>query len=115
VKLAIIGSRKITLIDDKILLGYIPKGTTTIISGGANGVDAIAERFAARRGIAFVKILPDYQRYGRKAPIIRNKEMIRKADQVLAVWDFHSRGTAHAIACCIKEGVPVRIINLIGK
>ena len=110
-KLAIIGSRAITSFDARIILKYIPKETTAILSGGAKGVDAFAEEIAANRGLPFVQILPDYLRYGRKAPIIRNREIVRQADYVLAVWDFKSRGTAHAIACCIKEGVPVRILS----
>jgi len=110
-KLAIIGSRTITSCDERTIIKYIRKETTAILSGGAKGVDAIAQAIAASRGIPFVEILPDYARYGRQAPMIRNCEIIRQADYVLAIWDFQSRGTAHAIACCIKEGVPVRILS----
>ncbi|MCL2837413.1 MAG: DUF2493 domain-containing protein [Defluviitaleaceae bacterium] len=110
-KIAIIGSRSLTDYDSHAILRYIPKNVTAIISGGAKGIDAWAERFAQDRGLRFIEILPDYQKYGKKAPIFRNREIVRQADLVLAIWDFKSRGTANAIVACIKEGVPVRILS----
>ena len=90
---------------------YLPGATRVIISGGAGGVDAWAEQFARSGGFEFIKIEPDYQKHGKKAPIIRNRELVKQADYVLAIWDFKSRGTAHAIVCCIEEGIPVRILE----
>ena len=110
-KVAIIGSRDIAGYDAHIILHHIPKNTKTIISGGAGGADTVAENFARGQGLGFIKILPDYQKYGKKAPIIRNLEIVRQADYLLAIWDYHSRGTAHTIACCIDQGVPVRILS----
>ena len=113
-KVAIIGSREITQYDFQTILRNIPKIVDTIISGGAVGVDALAEEFALEQGLNFVKILPDYEEYGKKAPIMRNLEIVRQADYVLAIWDYKSRGTAHSIACCIRLGVPVRILDADG-
>ena len=110
-KVAIIGSRCIESCDVAAVLKHLPTETHTIISGGARGVDSWAERFADRHCFEFVKVLPDFQKYGRRAPSIRNRELIRQADCVLAVWDYKSRGTAHAIVCCIEEGIPVRILG----
>ncbi|MBR2460433.1 MAG: hypothetical protein IKB34_04305 [Clostridia bacterium] len=42
-KLLIIGSRSITSFD---LSPYIPSDTDTIISGGAGGIDSLAEGYA---------------------------------------------------------------------
>ena len=113
-KVAIIGSRNIERYDADIILRHLPKDTKTIISGGAAGADTIAERFAREQGLEFIKILPDYQKHGKKAPIIRNLEIVRQADYLLAIWDYKSRGTAHAISCCINEGVPVRVLGADG-
>jgi hypothetical protein len=90
----------------------LPKDCTAIISGGAQGIDSYAEKLAAQLNIAFEKYEPDYGAYGKKAPLIRNVEIVNRADKVLAFWDFHSRGTAHTIALCIKHRVPVRIFRL---
>ena len=109
-RVAIIGSRHIHNVDDKAILRHLPKNAHTIVSGGAVGVDAFAERFAKAHNFNFIKIMPEYERYGRKAPIIRNRKIVESADLVLAVWDFHSRGTANTIAVCIELGVPVKIV-----
>ena len=110
-KVAIIGSRKIKKCDIQLILQHLPSATQAIISGGASGVDSWAEEFARLCGFGFVEVRPDYEKYGKKAPLIRNRELVRQADCVLAIWDYRSRGTAHAIVCCIEEGVPVRILE----
>lgn len=108
---AIIGSRTRHLFEKDEILRHIPVGCSGIISGGAAGVDALAEIVAAEQGISFRKILPDYSHYGRTAPLVRNAIIVEKADLVLAFWDFHSRGTANTIAACIEKQVPVKIIG----
>ena len=113
-KVAIIGSRGIKKCDTSEVLQHLPSGTRAIISGGAGGVDTWAEEFARTQGLKFVKVVPDYQKYGRKAPVVRNRKLVKQADLVLAVWDYKSRGTAHAIVCCIEEGVPVRVLGSSG-
>lgn len=110
-KLAIIGSRSLTDFDKNAILRHISQDITHIISGGAQGIDSLAREIAAAQKLGFLEIEPDYAKYGRKAPLVRNREIVRQSDRVLAVWDFHSRGTAHAIVCCIEEGVPVRVIG----
>ena len=114
-KVAIIGSRGIAEYDAKTVLRHIPKDVRAIISGGAHGVDAWAERFAKTQKLPFVKILPDYQKHGKRAPAVRNREIVRQADFLLAIWDYKSRGTAHAIVCCIEQGVPVRVLGVGGS
>jgi len=111
VKVAIIGSRGIKNCDKNNVLRHLPSKTQAIISGGAGGVDTWAEGFARSHGLRFIKVIPDYQKYGGKAPTVRNRKLVKLADYVLAVWDYKSRGTAHAIACCIEEGVPVRVLG----
>ena len=56
--------------------------------------------------------LPDYDKYGKRAPIIRNDEIISYAQYVIALWDGKSHGTAYTISKCVENGVPVRIIPL---
>ena len=110
-KVAIIGSRTITHYNIHSLLCHLPKNISAIISGGAGGVDTWAESFAKSQGLPLIKILPDYEKYGRRAPAMRNKEIVRLADCVFAIWNCKSRGTAHTIVCCIRQGTPVRILT----
>lgn len=106
-KTAVIGSRKLVVKD---LGGYLPEGTTEIVSGGAKGVDTSAREYARQNGLPLTEFLPDYRRYGRGAPLKRNLQMIEYADMVLAFWDGTSRGTKFVIDQCRKQGVPVTVL-----
>jgi hypothetical protein len=108
-KLAIIGSRNIQ-IDD--LSPYIPADCDEIISGGARGVDTCAAEYARAHGLKLTEFLPDYQKFGRAAPIVRNRAIVDAADEVLAFWDGSSRGTKSVIDFCKKISKPCRIVTL---
>lgn len=107
-RVAIIGSRNLEV---RNLKNYLPRETSVIVSGGARGVDSSARSFATERGIPLMEFLPDYERYGRAAPIRRNIEIIESADLVLAFWDGWSRGTAFVIKECRQRGVPCRVFR----
>ncbi|AGM41057.1 hypothetical protein SPISAL_04815 [Spiribacter salinus M19-40] len=47
-----------------------------IVSSGAQGVDAFAERLAEEGGLTIDVIPADCQRYGRGAGPIRNKQIV---------------------------------------
>jgi hypothetical protein len=68
-----------------------------LLSGGAKGVDFIAETWAKTHNVPCTKYLPDYARYKRGAPLKRNIEMIGECDRVIAFWDGKSPGTKHVI------------------
>ena len=108
-KVAVIGSRKLTIPD---LGDYLPAETTEIISGGAKGVDTSARQYAFEHHIPLIEFLPDYERYGRAAPLKRNITIIENADWVLAFWDGKSHGTKFVIENCQKRGVPIEVIAL---
>lgn len=103
-KVAVVGSRCLRV---EHLERYLPKDTTEIISGGAQGVDASAREYALERGLKLTEFLPEYSRYGRSAPLKRNNTIIENADIVLAFWDGGSRGTEYVIAKCKKQNIPV--------
>jgi hypothetical protein len=105
-RIAIIGSRTITAID---VSSYISE-CDELISGGACGVDACAAEYAQKRGIKMTIFPPCYEKYGRAAPIVRNKQIVDYADEVLAFWDGCSRGTNGVIAYCLKIGKKVSVV-----
>lgn len=114
-KVAVIGSRHAPDSAAALILSQLPDTTTEIISGGADGIDCFAARVAAEQGIPLKVFLPNYDRYGKAAPIKRNDEIIDRADMVLAFWDGKSRGTQYVIAECVKRGRFVRVIPLKGE
>ena len=105
-KIAIIGSRDVTV---SCIGNYISDGDE-IISGGAVGVDSLAAEYARANGIKLSVFLPQYERYGRGAPIVRNKEIVDYADKVVAFWNGHSKGTLSVIKYAQKTGKPCEII-----
>lgn len=44
-------------------------------------------------------------------PLIRNKEIVERADMVIAVWDGISRGTKSAVQYAQKIGKPVKVFR----
>jgi hypothetical protein len=85
-----------------------------IVSGGAAGTDAMAERYAKERGWPLTVFPADWKTWGKAAGILRNRDIVRHADQVIAFWDGHSRGTAHTIETARREGVPCVVIRIDG-
>lgn len=108
-KLAIVGSRNLTVNN---LEEYLPEGVTEIVSGGARGIDACARAYALARGIPLTEFLPDYGRYKRGAPLVRNRTIVEYADQVLAFWDGRSRGTARVLQLCRELNKKATVIEL---
>ena len=106
-KIAVIGSRNVEVTN---LAEYLPQECDEIVSGGARGVDLCASQYARERGLKLTEFLPQYDVYGRVAPIVRNKEIVRYADEVIAFWDGTSKGTLFVINYCKKLGKPCRVV-----
>ena len=105
-KVAVIGSRELQV---NHLEDYLPDHVTEIVSGGARGIDTCAKSYALRHGLTLTEFLPEYEKYGRGAPLRRNITIIEHADLVLAFWDGKSRGTKFVIDNCKKRNIPVAV------
>ncbi len=79
-KILIAGSRSINEFDFSPL---IPKDATLIISGGAKGIDTLAEKYADEHRISNLILLPQYNLHGKAAPLKRNEIMVDIADMVI--------------------------------
>lgn len=104
--IAIVGSRNITVPN---LGDFLPEGVTEIVSGGARGVDSCAGEYAKNEGIPLTEFLPEYDKYGKSAPIVRNRRIVSYADEIIAFWDGSSRGTKYVLNLCKKEGKKARV------
>lgn len=109
-RVAIVGSRSIPIEVYPQIVSYIPDNATQIVSGCAAGADQIAELYASEQKLPLRTFRPDYQQYHRRAPLIRNREIVLASDYVLVLWDGSSRGSANVIQLCIEEYVPVRVL-----
>lgn len=106
-KLAIIGSRKITQFQ---IDSYIPDGVTEIVSGGAAGIDSLARDLAKRKDIRLTEFKPDYRRYKKGAPLMRNRLIADYADAALVFWDGRSKGTKYTRDLFLKMNKKVRVV-----
>lgn len=98
-KIAVIGSRSF---DDypkmKKVLDSLKDKITGIVSGGAKGADSLAEKWASENDVPIVIFFPNWDKYGKKAAMIRNKLIIDECDQVVAFWDGKSPGTRNSLS-----------------
>lgn len=113
-KLAIVGTRNpsITYEEFKTLCAPHMSGVTAFVSGGAKGIDTLASNFAKELSIPIIEYLPDYKRYGKAAPLVRNSAIVADADKVLAFVSSESKGTWDSIRKAKKENKQVVIINI---
>lgn len=107
-KLAVIGSRTFSDYSKmKQLLSTFE--LSQIISGGAQGADSLAAKFAVEHNIELKVFYPDWDRHGKKAGMLRNIEIINACDAVLAFWDGSSKGTKHSIEYARKLNKEVQV------
>ena len=107
-KLLIVGSRNIEEYD---LEKDIPAETTMIITGGANGIDTLAEKYADKKRLSKLILRPKYNRYGKFAPLKRNEQMVDICDMALIIWDGSSKGTKYTIDYAYKTGKKLLLIT----
>ena len=107
-KVAIIGSRNLKISEEE-LKKLLPAETTEIVSGGAKGIDTCAKSYAMSNKIKYTEFLPQYEKYGKCAPIKRNAQIINYADMILAFWDGSSKGTLNVIKACKKINKKIHV------
>lgn len=82
-----------------------------LIEGDARGVDRIAGFWARRVGIDNIKFPADWDKYGKAAGAIRNRQMLEEGDPDVVLAFPGGLGTANMIALAEKAGVEVERID----
>jgi len=116
VKIIIAGGRDFSnysLMKERLdyLFQNIPKNELVIISGMARGADTLALRYANEMGIPVIKMPADWNKYKKSAGYIRNEDMAKIADGLVAFWDGQSRGTANMIAIANSKNLAVHVVR----
>lgn len=116
-KLLVFGSRSIT--DAKFIKNGFDvavrffqttyeKQITTVIHGGASGVDTICGNIASNLGFEVLEFRPDYKNYpANYAPLQRNLVMAEQCDVAVGFWDNMSKGTKHMKASLAERNKEV--------
>jgi len=118
-KLAVVGSRSLyntqaqTLLSNTIddIREYAK--VEEIITGGASGIDVLAIRYATIHSIPYKVITPDYNKHGKYAPLIRNKQIVDECDKLVAIWDGHSTGTSHTVKLAMKQKKLIKVQQVV--
>ena len=86
-KVAIVGTR--TYPDLEQVREYVRKLSREdiIVSGGAKGVDETAEDEARKLGMEVISVPAEWNKYGRRAGLMRNDIIVAMADCVVAFWE----------------------------
>lgn len=110
-RIAIVGSRDYENLEAVRQFVFEQERDTVIISGGAAGVDSMAVNTARYYRMPYEVYPANWSRHGRAAGAIRNREIIAKADEIVAFWDGKSRGTKITIDMAKDAGKPLRVFN----
>lgn len=93
-KVGIVGSRSITDFEKiKEILDKTLEKNDIIVSGGAQGVDSLAEMYARLNNMQCEVYKPEWDKYGNAAGFIRNSKIVEESDYIIAFWDGLSKGT----------------------
>lgn len=97
----------------KEAVAYAPWIISEIVSGTARGIDELGERYAKEKGIPVKLFKPDWS-MGKRAGPLRNLDMAKYAQALIAVWDGTSPGTAHMIRAAKSMDMPIVIHSPLG-
>lgn len=116
---AVIGSRScpegapgLALLDKAMKPILAANPDVVVVSGGARGADRVAEQWAKHWNAPILVMKAHWDIYGKQAGFIRNRKIVEAADEVVAIWDGKSRGTAHTLKLAKELNKPITIIKL---
>lgn len=87
-------------------------GITEIVSGTASGADSLGELYAREHNIPIKRFPANWNKYGRSAGYIRNKDMAHYADACICFWMNKSKGTGHMINLAKEYKIRLRVVEL---
>lgn len=53
--------------------------------------------------------MPEWDKLGKRAGMVRNTDMAHRADAIIAFWDGMSKGTRNMIQTCQRLGKPIQV------
>ena len=80
---------------------------TCVIEGGASGADCYAAEWADKTGTPHIQFNAKWEKYGKSAGPIRNREMVVKGRPDLVIAFPGGRGTENLIKVANSYGVKV--------
>ncbi len=82
-----------------------------IVSGMANGADALGQLYSLEKKYKVKPFPADWDKLKSSAGPVRNKEMAKYADALIAFWDGKSRGTENMIQEAKNNNLKVKVVE----
>lgn len=95
---------------DEFLVNKIKTHQIVIVSGGARGADTLGEKYGKLKGFKIIRIKANWNKHGKAAGFVRNKEMLDIANGVVCCWDKVSKGTGHLVKITKQTSTPINFI-----
>ena len=87
-----------------------------VVSGGAPGIDTLGERWAKRNLIPVKRFPADWNKFGKAAGPMRNRQMAQYAHYLIAIPNpLGSKGTDNMIEEARKQGLKVFVLYVKDK
>ena len=90
----------------RLALSKIPTYSAVLVHGAATGADSLAAEQWAAWGCPCEAHPAQWNKYGKSAGPIRNREMLDSGIDMLIAFPG-GRGTAHMVDLCLRAGVPI--------
>jgi hypothetical protein len=91
----------------RVLDAALRSGPVEIIQGGAKGADRLAKTWATDRGVFCQTFEAEWDRHGRAAGSIRNRQMLTEGRPNMVLAFPGGRGTANMVKQAQERGVLV--------
>lgn len=91
---------------------FVKEDIREVVSGTAGGADNSGELWATVNGITIRRFPADWDKHGRVAGKLRNREMAEYADAALVFWDGMSSGSCDMVTRMVARGKPVRVVPM---
>ena len=116
INIAVVGSRTFEDYDKMksildVFVGIHLEKDICIVSGGAKGADSLGEEYARKNNLEFLCFMPEWGKYGKVAAFLRNKDIVKASDRVVAFWNGKSAGTKHTLDEARRSDIPSYIVN----
>jgi len=114
-KIVVAGSRNMPDAAEKVDSALRMSGwyyrVNVIVSGGSGNVDLAGEVWGREHGCVVRRFSADWDKHGKAAGPIRNRQMAEYSDALVAVCDGESKGTTNMILEMHRLNKPVFIWN----
>lgn len=111
-KTALLASRQLTTPAhyELIRAALAELGTTHVLHGAEGAGKQHAQAWALETSNPETGYTPDWKQHGKAAGPIRGKHLVADADNVVALWDGKSKGTANELKEARRQSKRVKLL-----